>query len=154
MDGGTLAVVEKATKGKPERRYCIDSQINSATIGELFIGNVHPTAKGARQVKAKEAEEILGHIEGLLKGFLGAAKLKTYREKPIDFEAMSDEDAEKNVKDPNFNDRVATQILLGAIDQYRKSHKAEQAAGQPATSSESKPNGRQKPHPKSKPAAR
>jgi hypothetical protein len=146
MDGGTLAILEKASKGKPEKRYCIDGTMNSRTAGELFIGNLHQTLEGARQAKPKEATEVLAHIEKRLGDFLGAEKFKDYREKPIDLEAMSEEEAEEKIKDPAFNDRIATQMLLAAIDEYRKSHKTEQAAKEEAAPlPESKPDGDAKP---------
>ena len=150
MDGGTLYILEKRTKTEAERRYCIDNQINSKTAGELYRGNLHPTHEGAKLVPPDEARKILDRIEATLEKFHGRETLERYRTKPIDFESMTEEEAEKKVKDPKFNDRVSTQMLLEAIQQYRESHKAEQAgAGQPATRPESKSQGSDKPQPES-----
>jgi hypothetical protein len=148
MDGGTLYIHEKPTKESDERKYCVDNQINSKTAGELFVGNLHPTHEGAKLVRGDEARKILDHIEATLRKFHGEEALERYRKEPIDFEAISEEEAEEMIKDPKFNDRVATQILLEAIKQYHKSHKAEQAGTeQPATRPQSKPEGDEKPQP-------
>ena len=155
MDGGTLYILEKPTKAEAERRYCIDNQINSKTAGELYVGNLHPTHDGAKLVPADEAWKILGHIEATLKKFHGDVVLERYSKEPIDFEAMTEEEAEEKVKDPNFNNQVSTQMLLEAIQKYRKSHKAEQGgADQPATAPESKPESKENPKPESEPAPR
>jgi len=125
MDGGTLYILEKRTKTQAERRYCIDHQINSKTAEELYSGNLHPTHEGAKLVAPDEALKILARIEATLEKFHGKDTLERYRTKPIDFEAMTEKEAEKKVKDSKFNDRVSTQMLLEAIQQYRESHKAE-----------------------------
>ena len=52
--------------------------------------------------------------------------LQEYRKNPMDLESLTEEEAEKKFKDSKFHDRVSTQMLLGAIQQYRESHKAEQ----------------------------
>lgn len=138
MDGGTLYLLERPTKETPERRCCIDHQINSETAGELFIGNLHPTHEGAKLMKTAEAEKILDRIEARLKAYHGAEALEWIRKDPIDLESMSDEEAEEKAKDPKFFDRVATQMLLNAIQEYRESHQAEGGAEIPPTVPKSK----------------
>lgn len=124
MDGGTFYIIEKQGKNSQEQRHCINHALNSGDKGELFTGNLHPTMEGAKLVEESKARKILDQIEAKLKAFHGAEVLENYRKNPIDLEGMSEQEAEEKIKDPKFNERVATQMLLEEIQKYRESHKA------------------------------
>jgi len=149
MDGGTFYIFVRPTKDKPASSYCIDGEIQSKTRGEFFEGALHPTADGAKRLPPENAETILRGLEAKLQDFHGKKEFEDIEKKPIDLrgKGMDEKEAERKLQDPKFTDRIATQLLLTAIQEYRERHKAQMPAvaepnKKPTTTEEANPRER------------
>lgn len=127
MDGGTFFILQRSESEVPEQRFCIDGRVrteNSLPVKakrEAFEGGLHPTEKGAKPLSRTEALKIFSRIQSRLETFWGKAKLHEIKQKPIDLDKI-DIPAEKEeafLADKELQNRIATQMLLQAIEKYK-----------------------------------
>lgn len=119
MDGGTFYIKEKRTKTTPEKEYTIDGRVNSPSKGELFQGGHSFESSISKRLLRDAALKIFDNIENQLLKFHGKVKFEEIKKNPIQVDDMTDDEAEKKAENPQFNDAMATQLILEKISEYK-----------------------------------
>lgn len=121
MDGGTFFICQIAkgqqnVKGHPDLLlYYFDGKMESKTRGEFFSGSPEKNEQeNPQKLSLEDAEKVFEQFKEALIKFHGKEKLDDIIANLVDLDKIT----KKQIHNPNFKDRIITQLLCQHVRDY------------------------------------